>query len=235
MVAIPRRASLRSSRRPGSRCRGRLLGVMIAEWLATGVGLGNLLNQSRGYLDYGIDLGRGRSLGHPLDPVLPGGHRSGTPGPGAGRHVGSIDASAGEENDNGREIVRSRAAPRPSSTCTSRARSSPRCSCDWLPGTRSTSRSDRWRRSGPPITSPSFRTSLDIYYQGMNVLRVEEDFYDLTMAYLKRAAADGTVHVEVFYDPQGHTERRRPLCDRDRRHPGRARPTGAKRSVSPRC
>ena len=48
---------------------------------------------------------------------------------------------------------------------------------------------------------------LDIYYQGMNVLRAEEDFYDLTMAYLERAAADGTVHVEVFYDPQGHTTR----------------------------
>ena len=53
---------------------------------------------------------------------------------------------------------------------------------------------------------------LDIYYQGMNVLRVEEDFYDLTMAYLKRAAADGTVHVEVFYDPQGHTERGVPFA-----------------------
>ena len=48
---------------------------------------------------------------------------------------------------------------------------------------------------------------LDIYYQGMNVLRVEEDFYDLTTAYLERAAADGTVHVEVFYDPQAHTTR----------------------------
>ena len=48
---------------------------------------------------------------------------------------------------------------------------------------------------------------LDIYYQGMNVLRAEEDFHDLTMAYLERAAADGIVHVEVFYDPQGHTER----------------------------
>ena len=53
---------------------------------------------------------------------------------------------------------------------------------------------------------------LDIYYQGMNVLRAEEDFYDLTMAYLKRAAADGTVHVEVFYDPQGHTERGVPFA-----------------------
>ena len=53
---------------------------------------------------------------------------------------------------------------------------------------------------------------LDIYYQGMNVLRVEEDFYDLTMAYLQRAAADGTVHVEVFYDPQGHTGRGIPFA-----------------------
>ena len=53
---------------------------------------------------------------------------------------------------------------------------------------------------------------LDIYYQGMNVLRAEEDFYDLTMAYLKRAAADGTAHVEVFYDPQGHTERGIPFA-----------------------
>ncbi len=48
---------------------------------------------------------------------------------------------------------------------------------------------------------------LDVYYQGMNVLREEEDFHDLTTAYLERAAADGAVHVEVFYDPQGHTAR----------------------------
>jgi len=53
---------------------------------------------------------------------------------------------------------------------------------------------------------------LDIYYQGMNVLRGEEDFHDLTMAYLERAAADGTVHVEVFYDPQGHTGRGIPFA-----------------------
>ena len=53
---------------------------------------------------------------------------------------------------------------------------------------------------------------LDIYYQGMNVLRAEEDFYDLTMAYLERVAADGVVHVEVFYDPQGHTARGIPFA-----------------------
>ncbi len=48
---------------------------------------------------------------------------------------------------------------------------------------------------------------LDIYYQGMSVLLTEQDFYDLTMAYLKRSAADNVCHVEIFFDPQGHTER----------------------------
>ncbi|MBN8500240.1 MAG: adenosine deaminase [Sphingomonadales bacterium] len=48
---------------------------------------------------------------------------------------------------------------------------------------------------------------LDIYYQGMSVLRTEQDFYDLTWAYLQRAASDNVRHVEIFFDPQGHTER----------------------------
>lgn len=48
---------------------------------------------------------------------------------------------------------------------------------------------------------------LDIYYQGMNVLRTEQDFYDLTWAYLERVAAQNVVHAEIFFDPQGHTER----------------------------
>ena len=48
---------------------------------------------------------------------------------------------------------------------------------------------------------------LDIYYQGMSVLQTEQDFYDLTWAYLERAAADTVRHVEIFFDPQGHTER----------------------------
>lgn len=48
---------------------------------------------------------------------------------------------------------------------------------------------------------------LDIYYQGMAVLLHRRDFHDLTLAYLERVAADGVVHVEIFYDPQGHTER----------------------------
>ena len=48
---------------------------------------------------------------------------------------------------------------------------------------------------------------LDIYYQGMNVLRTEQDFYDLTYAYLARVHADNVVHVEIFFDPQGHTDR----------------------------
>ena len=48
---------------------------------------------------------------------------------------------------------------------------------------------------------------LDIYYQGMAVLRCEQDFYDLTWAYLERAHADTVRHVEIFFDPQGHTTR----------------------------
>ena len=48
---------------------------------------------------------------------------------------------------------------------------------------------------------------LDLYYQGMNVLRTEEDYFDLTSAYLDRCAADNVVHSEIFFDPQGHTGR----------------------------
>jgi adenine deaminase len=48
---------------------------------------------------------------------------------------------------------------------------------------------------------------LDIYYQGMGVLLTEQDFFDLTFAYLKRAHTDAVRHVEIFFDPQGHTER----------------------------
>jgi adenosine deaminase len=48
---------------------------------------------------------------------------------------------------------------------------------------------------------------LDIYYQGAEVLRTEEDFSDLALAYFKRAAADHVVHAEIFFDPQTHTAR----------------------------
>lgn len=48
---------------------------------------------------------------------------------------------------------------------------------------------------------------LDIYYQGMNVLKTGQDFYDLTWAYLEKVASQNVWHVEIFFDPQGHTER----------------------------
>jgi adenine deaminase len=48
---------------------------------------------------------------------------------------------------------------------------------------------------------------MDIYFQGANVLLHEQDFYDLTYAYLQRVNQDGVRHVEVFFDPQGHTDR----------------------------
>ena len=48
---------------------------------------------------------------------------------------------------------------------------------------------------------------LDIYYAGASVLLKEQDFYDMTAAYLVRAGADNVRHAEIFFDPQTHTER----------------------------
>lgn len=48
---------------------------------------------------------------------------------------------------------------------------------------------------------------LNIYYLGTTVLLFEQDFYDLTFAYLTKAHSEGIKHVEIFFDPQAHTER----------------------------
>jgi adenosine deaminase len=48
---------------------------------------------------------------------------------------------------------------------------------------------------------------LDLYYAGCSVLRTEQDFFDLTWAYLLRAHSDNVRHVEPFFDPQTHTAR----------------------------
>ena len=48
---------------------------------------------------------------------------------------------------------------------------------------------------------------LDIYYAGAAVLITEQDFYDLTWAYLSQIHTENVVHTEIFFDPQTHTER----------------------------
>lgn len=48
---------------------------------------------------------------------------------------------------------------------------------------------------------------LDIYYEGARVLVREQDFYDLTWAYLERVSAQNVRHTEIFFDPQAHTTR----------------------------
>lgn len=53
----------------------------------------------------------------------------------------------------------------------------------------------------------SLQDFLDLYYAGMSVLKTEKDFFDLTYAYLKRMNQEHVRHVEIFFDPQGHTER----------------------------
>jgi adenosine deaminase len=75
---------------------------------------------------------------------------------------------------------------------------------------------------------------LDLYYQGMSVLRREEDFHALATAYLDRVAGEGVRHAEIFFDPQGHTARgvalatvigglSRALADAEARHGLKAR------------
>ena len=52
---------------------------------------------------------------------------------------------------------------------------------------------------------------LDIYYAGASVLLKEDDFFEMAMAYFRRAAADHVVHAELFFDPQTHTGRGVPI------------------------
>src|SRR6478672_12576495 len=80
------------------------------------------------------------------------------------------------------------------------------------------------RRNGISLSYPSvdalrdayrfgnLQDFLNLYYQGMSVLITEQDFYDLAWAYLERAHADNVRHVEMFFDPQGHTSRGIPFA-----------------------
>ena len=52
---------------------------------------------------------------------------------------------------------------------------------------------------------------LAIYYKGCEVLVTEQDFYDLTSAYLQRASADGVIHTEFFFNPQIFQRKKTPL------------------------
>jgi adenosine deaminase len=53
----------------------------------------------------------------------------------------------------------------------------------------------------------NLQSFLDIYYKGARVLLKEQDFYDLTWAYLKKAGSQNVRHAEMFFDPQTHTGR----------------------------
>lgn len=57
----------------------------------------------------------------------------------------------------------------------------------------------------------NLQSFLDIYYAGASVLLHEQDFYDMTYAYLKKCAEDRVVHTEIFFDPQTHTDRKVPF------------------------
>ena len=53
----------------------------------------------------------------------------------------------------------------------------------------------------------NLQSFLDVYYAGASVLLTEQDFHDMAWAYLSRAAGEGVVCAEIFFDPQTHTER----------------------------
>ena len=53
---------------------------------------------------------------------------------------------------------------------------------------------------------------LHLYYQGMAVLLEEQDFYDLTLAYIERVHGEAVLHAEIFFDPQAHTDRGVPFA-----------------------
>jgi adenosine deaminase len=59
----------------------------------------------------------------------------------------------------------------------------------------------------------NLQSFLDLYYAGAKVLVEERDFYDLTWAYLLRCKAQNVRHVEIFFDPQTHTERGVPFAE----------------------
>ena len=52
---------------------------------------------------------------------------------------------------------------------------------------------------------------LDLYYEGMQVLLHEQDFYDLTWSYLQKVSEQNVRHAEIFFDPQAHTGREVPF------------------------
>jgi adenosine deaminase len=80
------------------------------------------------------------------------------------------------------------------------------------------------RRNRVPLRFPSvealrrayrfdgLQSFLDLYYEGTAVLVTEDDFGDLTRAYLERAERDHVRHVEIFFDPQSHTGRGIPFA-----------------------
>jgi len=59
---------------------------------------------------------------------------------------------------------------------------------------------------------PDLQGFLDLYYQGMNVLVREQDFYDLAWSYLETARRHNILYAEIFFDPQAHTRRGVPLA-----------------------
>lgn len=53
----------------------------------------------------------------------------------------------------------------------------------------------------------NLQSFLDIYYAGAEALLTEQDFYDMTWAYVEKLKTQNVLHSEIFFDPQTHTAR----------------------------
>ena len=73
----------------------------------------------------------------------------------------------------------------------------------------------RWGSEGELRAAYRFanlQAFLDMYYAGLTVLLTEEDFFDMTWAYLEKVHAENVRHTEVFISPQAHTRRGVPFA-----------------------
>lgn len=52
-----------------------------------------------------------------------------------------------------------------------------------------------------------YQSFINAYIQITRVLCTQEDFYDLTISYLKKAICQGVLHVEIFFDLQTYMPR----------------------------
>ena len=82
-----------------------------------------------------------------------------------------------------------------------------RCGCSWLSVTASKCRTAAQRNLQGHTAIRTCRRFSRCTSPAMDVLQTEQDFFDLTYAYLQRVGEQNVVYTEMHFDPQAHTSR----------------------------